>query len=40
MRAKSAGCHGSVNRDNEAAIRSAAKAYWLRSLVPIDKKST
>ena len=35
-----AGCHGSVRWARSVAIRSAAMAYCVRSLVPIDRKST
>ena len=35
-----AGCHGSVRWARSEAIRSAAIVYCVRSLVPIDRKST
>ena len=35
-----AGCQGSVSWARALAIRSAAIAYWVRSLVPMEKKST
>ncbi len=35
-----AGCQGSVSVASSADIRSAAIVYWVRSLVPIDRKST
>ena len=37
---RTAGCHGSVRWARSVAIRSAAIVYWVRSLVPIDRKST
>ena len=37
---RTAGCHGSVRWARSVAIRSAAMAYCVRSLVPIDRKST
>ena len=38
--ASTAGCHGSVSVASSADIRSAAIVYCVRSLVPIDRKST
>ena len=35
-----AGCQGSVRWARSVAIRSAAIAYWVRSLVPMERKST
>ena len=35
-----AGCQASVRCARSVAIRSAAIVYWVRSLVPIDRKST
>ena len=40
IRRSTAGCHGSVNVARLDDIRSAAIVYWVRSLVPIEKKST
>ena len=36
----SAGCHGSSRSARSPRCRSAAKVYWLRSLVPMLRKST
>jgi hypothetical protein len=40
MRRRTAGCHGSVRVARGEDIRSAASVYWVRSFVPIEKKST
>ena len=40
MSRSSAGCHGSSSGASSPASRSAAKVYWLRSLVPMETKST
>ena len=40
MSDSSAGCHGSSSSARAPHIRSAAKVYWLRSLVPMLRKST
>ena len=35
-----AGCSGSYSRDTRSSARSTARQYWIRSLVPMVKKST
>src|SRR5687767_10965216 len=34
-----AGCRGSYRRDTRSSVRSTARQYWMRSLVPMLKKS-
>ncbi len=39
MRRSTAGCRAEARSDSSGLVRSAASVYWMRSLVPIEKKS-
>ena len=40
IRCSTAGCSGLYRCDTLSSVRSMASVYWIRSLVPIDRKSS